>query len=152
MESLGINWLLLVSQIVFCLAIPVLIALGVVLSKAQPSSKFIIQLIGILTGWMTLFSVLFILMWIYSFMRDLSNSSAALIFRYDDAVNLLGSITVLLIVGLMAFYIPHAAKSPLIPVSDRRYYQIALFFLPFIIMPMYYSKFVMNGFVTTEKT
>jgi hypothetical protein len=66
-------------------------------------------------------------------------------------VKILGIVTVIVTILLMTFYIPHAAKSPFLPDDDRIYYQIALVFLPFIMMPMYYWKYIKNEPSTIQK-
>ena len=99
------------------------------------------------------FSILGMLIWVSIVILIFLNPSvgfkiAATIYM---PVKFLGAITVLLMVVLMAYYIAHAAKSPLIPEHDRIYYQVVLFFLPFIMMYLYYSNFIKDELVEFQK-
>ena len=146
MDALGINWLYLLGQIAICLAIPVFIALVPFLVRAKKSSKSLVRFVGFLTALMNIFSVVFVLAWVSMFVFSLINPSAGFdaAFKFYDSipVKVLGMVTVVVTISLMAYYIPHAAQSPFLPKDDRLYYQVGLFFLPFIMMPMYYLKYI----------
>ncbi len=146
MDALGINWFYLLAQIAICLAIPVFIALVLFFVKAKKSSKSLVRFVGLLTALMTILSVVFVLAWVSMFVFSLLNPSAGFdaVFKLYNSipVKVLGMVTVVVTISLMAYYIPHAAQSPFLPKDDRIYYQVGLFFLPFIMMPMYYLKYI----------
>jgi len=149
MDALGINWVLLLSQLVFCLVILICIVFVSIFIRAKTLSKFLVGFIGFVTALITLLSVIFVLGWIFMFVFSLINPSIGFrtIFTVysSSPVKILGAATIIMTISLMAYYIPHAAKSPFLPDKDRVYYQIALLFLPFIMMPMYYLKYIKSG-------
>jgi hypothetical protein len=154
MESLGINLLLLFSQLANCLIISLGIGLVLFLVRAKKPSKFFVRIIGFLTAWVTIYSALFLLISVSIFIFSLANplDGFNLAFKFHESVRFSGMITVFLTVGLIAYYMAHAAKSPLISEEDRIYYQVAIFFLSVVIMPMYYQKFIKNEFDAIQKS
>jgi len=148
MDALGINWLYLLTQIAICLTIPIFIALVLFFVRTKKSSKSLVRFVGLLTALMIILSVLFVLAWISMFVFSLLNPSAgfdAAFKLYNSIpVKVLGMVTVVVTISLMGYYIPHAGQSPFLPKGDRIYYQVGLFLLPFIMMPMYYLKYVKN--------
>jgi len=140
--DLGINWFLLLSQIAVGLAIPVLIiGLASFLIRAKKPSKI---LVGFLTAWVIVYSVVFSLVSFFTFRSNLAN--------FYDLFSFLNLLTMLWIVFLLAYYFFHVAKSPFLSEKERLRYQAGFLFFPLVVMPLYYWKFIRNEPVLTSKT
>lgn len=149
MDALGINWLGLIKQFVTCLAVPLFIALVVLFVRVKRIPKF---LIGLLTAWITIFPIAFFVVWVSIFLLSLINPSQGfgVAFSFYDSIAPLGSVTIILTILLMAFYITHAKNSPLLSDDDRKNYQAGFLFLPIVVMPLYYVKFLKNETAANE--
>ncbi len=144
METLGTDWLHLLSQITYFLAILYFIFFGLSVVRAEKPSKFVI---GLLTVWVAFYPFvsicisLFILTYYRSnFLSSISGTPSA---SYS-LFGFLNVVTVILDIALIVRYISHASKSPLVPDEDRIRYQMGFLFFSFIMMPLYYWKFIKN--------
>jgi hypothetical protein len=153
MDTLGINWLNLFMQVTVCMTVLLFIVLFTVFVRVKKISKFLTGIIGLLTVWITIFPLVFVTIWISIFVFNIITPSQSFepAFLFYNSIVSLGEVTVLLTVLLMAFYIAHAKNSPLLLDGDRKYYQAGFLFLPFIIMPMYYLKFIKAKTTAIEK-
>lgn len=153
MDAFGINWINLFMQVTVCITVLLFIVLFTVFVRVKKISKFLTGIIGLLTVWITIFPFVFATIWISFFVLNIINPSQSFesAFSFYNSIVPLGEVTVLLTVLLMAFYIAHAKNSPLLSDGDRKYYQAGFLFLPFIVMPMYYLKFIKAKTAATEK-
>jgi hypothetical protein len=153
MDAFGINWLGLIKQLAICVVVPLFIILVSFFVRVKRTSKFLANAIGVLTAWITIFPIAFFVIWVsifvFSFVHPSQGFETA--FTFYDLIAPLGTGTIFLTVLLMAFYIAHAKNSLLLSDNDRKYYQAGFLFLPFIIMPMYYLKFVKNETAASKK-
>ena len=144
MDAFGINWIYLLSQIGFCFGMGLFVVLIAVFVKFNQPSKIHRTLIGVITGWVLLYLILFSLAWITIFILSVNGFASG----FDLAFNLYSSSmpvsipTFILFVLLIFYYLLHAAKSSALSKKERELYILGLLFLPFFVMPVYYFRFI----------
>ncbi len=153
MDAFGINWLGLIRELAICGIVVVFIIVFVVFIRVKRTPKFLVGIVGLLTAWTTLFPIAFFIFWTSIFISNIVNPPQSFIslFSVYDTIAPLGSVTIILTIFLMMFYVAHIKNSSLVSDEDRKYYQIGIVLLPIIVMPMYYLKFVKNETATNER-
>ena len=153
MDAFGINWLDLIRQLIICAIVPLFIVAYIFFVRIKIFPKFLTGLVGLLTAWITFFSIALFIAFIVVIALNIINPSEDIgtPFSFYDSIAPLGSGTTVLVFLLMAFYIAHAKNSLLISDSDRKLYQIGFVLFPILVMPMYYLKFMKNKTAVNEK-
>ena len=153
MDAFGINWLDLIRQLTICAIVPLFIVAYIFFVRIKIFPKFLTGLVGLLTAWITFFSIALFIAFIVVIALNIINPSEDIgtPFSFYDSIAPLGSGTTILVFLLMAFYIAHAKNSLLISDNDRKLYQIGFVLFPILVMPMYYLKFMKNKTAVNEK-
>jgi signal transduction histidine kinase len=144
MEAFGINWTYLLVQVGMCFGILLLLVLIVAFVQIKQRSKFLIGLIGFLTAWVAIYFVAFLAIWVSMFIFSINNPSLGFesAFNLYNAVAPINWITFILFGLLLFFYLFHATKTTLLTEQKRTAYLLGLLFFPFVVMPIYYFRFV----------
>ena len=145
MDTPGITWLVISSQIALCLGVIALVVSAVFIIRQKQSSRFLNDLIGFLTAWITIYLVVALVAWLTNYGFGLfapvrTADVSTLAFYY--LLSILGKFTGVLTYSLMAYYLFHAKRTGSLSKRDRIYYQIGFVLLPFIAMPLYYLKII----------
>lgn len=110
-------------------------------------------LLGIATAWVSAYPLIFMCVWLVSFVgmsvpimaaESGGEPSAAplLFFPLFAVVALLHFGTILLLVGLEVFYLIHVIKNDKADDAARILLGVGNFFLPFVAMPVYYYAYI----------
>jgi len=153
MDAFGINWLGLIRQLTICAIVPLFIVAYMFFVRVKIFPKLLTSLVGLLTAWVTIFSIAFFIIWVVVIALSVINPSQGFgdPFSFYDSIAPLGIGTTILVFLLMVFYIAHAKNSPLVSDNDRKYYQIGFVLFPILVMPMYYLKFMKDKTAVNEK-
>ena len=144
MDTFGINWFYLLSQIGFCFGIALFVALIAVFVNFNQPSKVHRLLIGFITAWVLFYLTAISLASIVIFILSINGLASG----FDLAFNLynrsmpISMPTFILYILLIFYYLLHAAKSSAHSKKERELYIIGLLFLPFFVMPVYYLRFI----------
>jgi len=105
-------------------------------------------LVGLGTAWITLYPLLFFAAWL---MMMLGIGLAGASGRGDPppffvipfiAIMPLQCLTILLLFGMITFYVAHAVKNTVASEAVRIILAVGTFFIPFIAMPVYYYLYI----------
>ena len=153
MNVFGINLLDNIRQITVCAIVPLFIVAYIFFVRTKIFPKFITGLVGLLTAWITIFSITLFIGFIVVIALNIINLPQGIEdpSSFYNSIAPLGDGTTILVFLLMAFYIAHAKNSSLISNNDRKNYQIGFVLFPILVMPMYYLKFMKNKTAVIEK-
>lgn len=117
----------------------------------MPMSRNVKYLVGLATAWTALYPFLFLAVWFVTFAgfvfgAAIGDDAAAPLmtgfFPLFFALFPLHFLTILLSLGLMAFYVVHVIRNTNADETVRIILALGIFMLPFIAMPVYYYLYL----------
>ena len=108
-------------------------------------SKPVKVLVGLGTAWTLFYPVLFLVAGILTVLmtEEMANTMPEMAIPFSFmALASLHCLTMLVSVALMGFYLYHIIRNTIAPDVIRIIFAIGIFFIPFIVMPLYYYVFI----------
>ena len=144
MDVGSFNWSYLVYQFASSAAVLGLIVLTFVLVKSRQTPEHASIFVGLATAWVAVYQIAMSIIWGLIMLINLSNpmNILALFEKMMAVLWPVNWLTGILSILLIIFYLFHIIKSPVLSKEARFIYGIGLFVLPFIVMPIYYIRFI----------